>query len=266
MNRDLKYFFVKNSYLIFLLFLTINILPEAGFAQSCPKGVRYNCVHGCGRHTDNNGDGYCDYSIVVQPEKKEEQVVVSKDTIVALKPDTATGKTTVRQHSDSLASASTGEKGRNRLQQQKHGSGQPDNKNTETTALPSAGATVSSVLVAPPHATMAVPPKHEPVYDLIFVSIITLVLYFGTMLLYKREAIKWIHHRKIWNLLLLLTFLVSCLFGLFLVIQINYNVAMKAYGTLLYWHVEIGIAMTLIAVIHILWHITYFKKLLSKKW
>jgi hypothetical protein len=109
------------------------------------------------------------------------------------------------------------------------------------------------------------PPVQEPLYDLIFVSSITLGLYFLTLILYKRNIIKRIHHRKLWNLLLLLTFLVSCLFGFFLVIQLNYNVAMSAFKTLMYWHVEIGIAMTIIAVIHILWHLTYFKNML-KKW
>jgi hypothetical protein len=109
------------------------------------------------------------------------------------------------------------------------------------------------------------PPAQEPLYDLIFVSSITLGLYFLTLILYKRNIIKRIHHRKLWNLLLLLTFLVSCLFGFFLVIQLNYNVAMSAFKTLMYWHVEIGISMTIIAVIHILWHLTYFKNML-KKW
>lgn len=259
---------MRRIYLFSLITLVLSVVTTASFGQSCPKGVRYNCVYGCGRHTDNNKDGFCDFSFVTQPEKKEEPVVVHKDTTAAVKADTATGSEAMAKQT--TGSSETGRHPENGQGLHNHGQGlhnrsadgQPASGNTHTEGNSPA---VPGTLVTPPHAADFVPLKHEPVYDLIFVTALTLLLYFTTLILYRLNIIKRIHHRKTWNLILLLTFLVSCLFGLFLVIQINYNVAMSVYGTLLYWHVEVGIAMTLIAVIHIIWHFTYFKNML-KKW
>ena len=81
----------------------------------------------------------------------------------------------------------------------------------------------------------------------------------------RAGRIKRITHRKIWNSILLITFLMSCLLGFLLVIQINYDVLKSLYLLNLKIHVEFGIAMTLVAIIHILWHLTYFKKLIRTK-
>lgn len=76
---------------------------------------------------------------------------------------------------------------------------------------------------------------------------------------------KKISHRKIWNILLLITGLVSCLLGFFLVIQINYNLKMDWLWTIKLYHVQFGIAMTVIMVIHILWHTNYWKSIFNSK-
>ncbi|MFO7722097.1 MAG: hypothetical protein R6V49_02640 [Bacteroidales bacterium] len=229
--------------------------------------MRYNCVWGCGRHTDLNKDGFCDYSFVTQPEKKETEESSKKDSVVAV-ADTV-GKTTppVIETSQNPTGAMTKQEADNSKLPAVKNQAPTGNEGIPTDAqqVDEQDAKADGVVVIPPAASEFVPAHDDPVYDLILVTVVTLLLYFTTLLLYRENIIKRVHHRKIWNLLLLLTFLVSCLFGLFLVIQINYHVAMSAYGTLLYWHVEIGIAMTLIAVIHILWHFTYFKNML-KKW
>jgi len=107
--------------------------------------------------------------------------------------------------------------------------------------------------------------KDSKPYDLILISAITIFLYLITLTLSLTNVIRKANHRKIWNILLLITFLVSCLFGLFLVVQINYDFAMDYFSTLLYWHVEVGIAMSLISIFHILWHLKYFKSIIQKK-
>jgi len=225
-------------------------------------------VYGCGRYTDNNGDGFCDYSFVSVPEKQEPPKPPAKDSIASKTIDTpavaykAEGAGKVTEQAQPSGREGTEPKGQFRSR----GGEKPARSAVDpATTLP--GSTQQQgVVVSPPLVSQYVPGHHEPVYDLIFVSAITLGLYFTTLILYRRKVITRIHHRKFWNLMLLLTFLVSCLFGFFLVIQINYDVAMNAYKTLLYWHVEIGIAMTLVAVVHILWHLTYFKNLVAKKW
>ncbi len=65
-------------------------------------------------------------------------------------------------------------------------------------------------------------------------------------------------HRRIWNTLLLLAFLVSGLLGVFLVIQINYKLEIPWIKKVLKWHVDFGIALVCLAMIHLGWHLRYY--------
>ena len=251
------------------------LLAEATavYGQACPRGVRYNCVWGCGRHTDLSGDGYCDYSFLTDDVKaaldsiarKREQKEGVSDT-TAIEPGTATATDVAKE--PALTEKKEAESGVEPKREADRGTGlrqegltpEKDQKKTLTGA---AEAADEMILVHPPTASHDHFP-HGPVYNLILISSITLGLYFLTFILYKRKVITRIHHRKFWNLMLLLTFIVSCLFGVFMVVQLNYDVALKIYPTLLLWHVEVGIAMSLIAIIHILWHIRYFRNMFRK--
>lgn len=108
------------------------------------------------------------------------------------------------------------------------------------------------------------PVKNKSPYSLILISSITIGLYLLTSILVKVDKLKKATHRKIWNVMLLVTALVSCLLGFFLVIQINYNMKMEWLWTVKLYHVQFGIAMTIIAVIHILWHMNYWKSIVKK--
>lgn len=65
-------------------------------------------------------------------------------------------------------------------------------------------------------------------------------------------------HRRFWNWVLLCSFIIAGLFGLFLALKISYRWEISFAETLLEWHVEAGIAMALSAVIHLTWHIGYY--------
>lgn len=103
------------------------------------------------------------------------------------------------------------------------------------------------------------------VYPLIEISAATLLLYLLTWLLAKFNVIKKNTHRKIWNMVLLITFLVSGILGLVLVFQINYSILGNWYSDFLLLHVDFGIAMALISIFHILWHAKYFVNMFKKK-
>jgi hypothetical protein len=64
---------------------------------------------------------------------------------------------------------------------------------------------------------------------------------------------------------LTLAFLVSGLLGILLVVRINYGPAIQLPFNILFWHVEFGIAMTLISIFHIIWHWQYFKGIIRLK-
>lgn len=123
--------------------------------------------------------------------------------------------------------------------------------------------TVDSVLMA--ESTVEEGEDHTTVvYPLIEIGATTMLLYFFTWLLTKFKVLKISVHRKIWNVILLLSFMVSGLLGLMLVIQINYNVLADWYSTFMWLHVDFGIVMALISVFHILWHTKYFGLLFRK--
>ena len=65
-------------------------------------------------------------------------------------------------------------------------------------------------------------------------------------------------HRRFWNWVLLCSFIIAGLFGLFLALKITYKWDISFSETLLDWHVEAGIAMALSAVIHLTWHLGYY--------
>jgi len=86
-----------------------------------------------------------------------------------------------------------------------------------------------------------------------------------TSLLYRIKVFRKFVHRRIWNVLLLLTFFVTAVLGIILVVQINYNLSTAMVRDYLYWHVQFGISMAVISIIHIVWHWKYFFSLFSKK-
>jgi len=121
---------------------------------------------------------------------------------------------------------------------------------TTTTFKPSA-ETITDV----PHASAEVRPPRPSFsekYPFLPVSAVLVAAYVLSHLLSKRGTVSVVAYRWFWNVLLLLTFLVTAISGVLFVIRINYGVVVPLPGNTLFWHVETGIAMTLISVFHIL--------------
>lgn len=106
--------------------------------------------------------------------------------------------------------------------------------------------------------------EHKPIYHLLPISLVLVFLYLFGYILSKRKIIKVVNHRKIWNFLLLLSFLFSGISGILLIIKINLGIVIPLPFNILFWHVETGIAMFVICIFHILWHWTYFKNMFRK--
>jgi len=100
-------------------------------------------------------------------------------------------------------------------------------------------------------------------YHLFEISIPLFFMYIVTKLLSKKAFLSIASHKKIWNWLLLFTFLSSALLGILLIIKISFNVAVSLPFDIVYWHAETGIAMTIISCFHLFEHLKYFKRLLS---
>lgn len=234
-----KYFVIISALLLLVGGLGNN--PAFGQNKSFHCG-QTNCTGQCGRFTDQNGDGFCDLGFMTNfradtVAKNDNKDTVKKGTTVHNSHNQVIKTGGIRQNINQSASDTVAN---NQLAQ---------NDSTK----------VNKIEVSPQKQNT----KNYP-YDLILISGLTLGMYFLTYILYKTKTIRKQIHRRIWNSLLLLTFLGSGIIGLLLVIQINYHIWLGIYRDFLYWHVQLGIAMALISILHALWHISYFKKLFNK--
>jgi small-conductance mechanosensitive channel len=88
-------------------------------------------------------------------------------------------------------------------------------------------------------------------YDLLTISIILIIVYMGSYIFYHKDYIKKSTHIRLWNILILITFLISAGAGLVLLGLVEYGIALSISQELLYWHVQFAIAMFWIAIFHI---------------
>ncbi len=88
-------------------------------------------------------------------------------------------------------------------------------------------------------------------YDILIPSIPVIIVYLSTYTCYKMDLIKKRLHINIWNLAILLTFLVTGLGGFILMILLDLGVSSPFSAQLLYWHVEFGITMVFVGLFHI---------------
>lgn len=102
-------------------------------------------------------------------------------------------------------------------------------------------------------------------YFLIPISLAITLYYLLGSLMVQAGIIPFSTHRKFWNFALLFVFLGCALLGILLAININYKLGWGLVNDILQWHVQLGIAMSMVAFIHTLWHRGYFSKYLLFK-
>jgi spermidine synthase len=102
-------------------------------------------------------------------------------------------------------------------------------------------------------------------YLLIPIGVIVCSLYFYTWFAFTIGMIQKSFHRKIWNSILLITFLVTAILGILQAILINFKFEVSYVKEILNYHVNFGIAMSIIAVFHLWWHLPYYLPFLNSK-
>ncbi len=202
--------------------------------NSCPRG-EVNCDYPgeCGSYIDTNGDRICDRS---QPAPAVAAVIATKPVITGATAATQITSTSVISGAASTALVVI--------------------PSTTTLASPqTASNTVDTT--ASPTITL----KHS--YYFVPVFLVLAILYALTWLLANKKFIKIMTHRKIWNLVLLISMLISALLGLFLILNIDVNFGITLPFNMLFWHVESGIALGAVGAFHIFWHWRYFVKFIK---
>jgi spermidine synthase len=100
-------------------------------------------------------------------------------------------------------------------------------------------------------------------YNISPIAIVLFLVYAVSFALYKTKRIKVGTHRKVWNVLLLVTFLITGAFGLTMAIRRDYALLFSVPFNLIFWHVEAGVVMTVVSLFHLSWHLTYYRDLLK---
>ena len=211
--------------------------------QDCPQ---VDCPGICGRFVDANGDGFCDHGQLSQPkaEAKAEQPKAPEHKTVEA-PAKETPQTTATEQEQSVSQETTPEK-------------------SEVTDNEKAGYDANHAVITQQPEEEA-PAKPSSPYHVYLILGGTLLMYLISFILVKTNQWTKVTHRKVWNVALTITFLVSCLLGLLLAIFIHHGYRPECYITLLKLHVWFGIAMTVIAFFHALWHLNYFKTIFQKR-
>ncbi len=101
-------------------------------------------------------------------------------------------------------------------------------------------------------------------YNIIPIALGIAILYLGSWFAQKKCYISADAHRKIWNVLLLLSFLALAFLSLVLVYVWSLGVMNPLPIDVTFWHVESGIVLVFIALFHIIWHAGYFLGLARK--
>jgi len=85
-------------------------------------------------------------------------------------------------------------------------------------------------------------------YNLLLPLILGIVLYWGSLLVFKKNLKQF---NAFWNTLLLLTFLIPTFgFGIFMMLQYQFPSLMNIDFKFMYWHVEFSVFMGVLAISH----------------
>ena len=221
------------------IFDSSSALAEDGW-NDCPRGET-DCEYPgiCRSYVDTNDDGICDHSQPAPQEDKDGDLIVSSEY---------TSKMTV---------------------QVTENTGYETIDDNGATADDSEFSTDNEIAIIPglndsdPTGGNAPDGSSRLSYYLGPIILITGILYGLSYLLSAKHIIKVVVHRRIWNVVLLVSTIISALLGLELILGIDFNLDISLPFNSLFWHVEAGVVMGLIAVFHVMWHWRYFQKMLK---
>ncbi|MDD3190926.1 MAG: hypothetical protein PHI66_04540 [Candidatus Pacebacteria bacterium] len=95
-------------------------------------------------------------------------------------------------------------------------------------------------------------------HNFFVITFFTLISYCASLMFVKNRTITLVRHRRFWNWILLVSFFISGIFGMLMSFMIDSDIKIGFYGTILWFHVEMGIVMAVVSVFHLLWHRQYF--------
>ncbi len=221
-------------------------LPFVSFAQwnDCPHGkTDGSCEHPgeCGRYTDTNGDKICDHS---QEEPVVDSTIKGQSGQKVVEKDASVGS--IKNDEEMVAETGDNLNGSSKIVVEASGD------------LNGNGDVVAGHKVALGDKKVKQRQNKYPLWNIVLgLSVFYALTYF----LAKKNVITMINHKKIWNILLTISFLALAVTSVLLIIQFNSGKIFSLGFNILYWHVITGIIMMVIALSHIGWHWRYYKSI-----
>lgn len=246
---------MKQLIVTILLFLSIG---SVAFATDCPRGLVDDPYPGeCGLYVDKNNNGICDYSEeVALPDNQEINTGINIDE-----------ETLMKMTVGELAATS----GKNLLSL--------ENKLSKYSGIDVTASTkleylhdqyevcmnyVKGILNEIEDSVDNKPTTTRHYYSL-EISIIFFLLYIASLVLVRRGILSTVLNRKLWNLLLLISFIVVTITSIAMILRMDYSIALFTGFDYAYWHIESGIVMIIVSIFHTLWHYNYYSRLFSRK-
>lgn len=101
-------------------------------------------------------------------------------------------------------------------------------------------------------------------YNVGVIAALVVLAYLTSFILSRTGRLRPARHRAVWNIVLLVAFLATGLFGLGLAILRDTRARVEMPFNVGFWHVETGIVLTLVAAFHVAWHLGYFRSLFAR--
>jgi hypothetical protein len=100
-------------------------------------------------------------------------------------------------------------------------------------------------------------------YNFLPITFLTILAYYFTIFLVKKGKLNIVNHKKIWNLLLLVSFIAVAFTSIFYLLQADFSLNFLPINQISFWHIELGIIMLVLSLFHAFWHLIYYKHIIS---
>lgn len=240
---------------IFLFVFLLNFVAAA----ECPFGEVDEPYPGtCGRYVDQNSDGLCDLSQDDLSETSSVDLGVQEEELKELINGQDLKLKTVQEISDiyGVNSQEYATLLTNYYNTQINPTDSFQYLHDEYNVAPSvAKDIVVGLVLGNSYEKPATKKSHK--YPFVLIALPTIILYAISFILWKKKKITVLLHKQIWNLVLLVSFLVSAILGIILILRINYG--WFTGFNIMTLHVDFGIVMALVSIFHTLEHIPFWK-------
>lgn len=272
---------IKNLGTISIIFILLLSTTTYSQWEDCPFGLENDPYPGeCGRYIDSNSDGLCDHSqqdpSLVDCINEEIQTIQQTEPIEETHFDLITGKElktkTVQEVADIyeinsvLFAQKVSEyvgvevKTTDSFQLLHDNYGAEPSIIKDVAALIKTNTTTNNNEEKTIVEEKKVTTKSRNPYVVVPIFIVAIILYLVSFFLTKKKIFQLRYHLKLWNYLLLFSFLVSGGLGIMLVLRINYGWFLRIPFNMLFWHVEFGITMAVLTIFHVIWYMPVFRK------